>query len=109
MGPQRKPRHLDLAIRPYPLLSSAKPVFLSFDPKNKYFLLMLEGSIMDEPTVVYVPRNTSYQRGFYVWSTSPTRESVEWNDDQLLYWKPSKELDSNTLVISERNDVQTND
>jgi hypothetical protein len=110
LGPQRKPRHLDLATRPYPLLSSAKPTFLSFDTKNKYFSLMLEGNVIeaDEPTVIYVPRNTHYPKGFYVWSTSTTKESVEWDvDDQLLYWKLTKMHDSNTLVIAERNDVQT--
>jgi hypothetical protein len=107
LGPQRKPRHLDLATRPYPLLSSAKPIFLSFDTKNKYFSLMLEGNPIDEPTIIFVPKNTHYQKGFYVWSTSTTKESVEWDaDDQLLYWKPSKELDNNTLAISERDDVQ---
>jgi hypothetical protein len=107
LGPQRKPRHLDLATRPYPLLSSAKPIFLSFDTKNKYFSLMLEGNVIDEATIIFVPKNTHYQKGFYVWSTSTTKESVEWDaDDQLLYWKPSKELDNNTLAISERDDVQ---
>jgi hypothetical protein len=68
---------------------------------------MLEGSVIDEPTVIFVPKNTHYHKGFYLWSTSTTKESVEWDvDDQLLYWKPSKELHSNTIVISERNDVQ---
>jgi hypothetical protein len=99
---------LDLATRPYPLLSSAKPAFLSFDTKNKYFSLILEDGVIDQPTVIFVPKKTHYQKGFYVWSTSNTKESVEWDaDDQLLYWKPSKELDNNALVISERNDVQS--
>jgi hypothetical protein len=69
LGPGRKPRHLDLATRPYPILSSSKPVSLSFDVKNKYFSLMLEGGGGNATasavvsTVIYVPRNIHYQMG----------------------------------------------
>jgi hypothetical protein len=112
LGPQRKPRHLDLVTRPYPLLSSAKPTFLSFDAKDKHFVLILEGRVVveeDAPTVIYVPRNTHYPRGFYLWSTTPSKESVEWDaKDQLLYWNPSTDSNLNALVIAGREDIQAN-
>lgn len=111
LGPQRKPRHLDLVTRPYPLLSSAKPAFLSFDVKNKYFVLILEGETVkeDAPTVIYVPRNTHYPTGFYLWSTTPSKESIEWDaEDQLLYWNPSKELSPNAMIIAGRVDIEVN-
>jgi hypothetical protein len=112
LGPQRKPRHLDLATRPYPLLSSAKPAFLSFDTKNKYFSLMLEGNVIaseDVPTVIYVPQKTHYPDGFYLWSTTKSRDSIEWDaNDQLLYWDPSRELSSNILLIAGTQDINTN-
>jgi hypothetical protein len=88
-------------------MSSSKPVFLSFDIKNRYFSLMLEGSnnaaepTDDVSTVVYIPRNVHYQNGFYVWSTTKTRESIEWDaNDQLLYWKPTKEPSPDILLIA---------
>jgi Glycoside hydrolase family 5 C-terminal domain/Cellulase (glycosyl hydrolase family 5) len=112
LGPQRKPRHLELATRPYPLLSSAKPTFLSFDIKNKYFSLMLEGNAIeaeDMPTVIYVPRKTHYPNGFFLWSTTKSRESIEWDaNDQLLYWNPSKERNLNALLIAGTEDLDVN-
>jgi Cellulase (glycosyl hydrolase family 5)/Glycoside hydrolase family 5 C-terminal domain len=113
LGPQRKPRHLDLVTRPYPMLSSAKPTFLSFDAKHKHFVLILEGRTVgeeeDAPTVIYVPRNTHYPGGFYLWSTTPSKESIEWDaEDQLLYWNPSTDHNLNALVIAGREDIQVN-
>lgn len=115
LGPGRKPRHLDLATRPYPILSSSKPVSLSFDVKNKYFSLMLDGgggnatASADVSTVIYVPRNIHYQNGFYVWSTTKSKESIEWDPvDQLLYWNPAKEVGPSILLIAGSEDIDAN-
>jgi hypothetical protein len=110
LGPQRKPRHLDLVTRPYPLLSSAKPAFLSFDVKNKYFVLILEGDVIVAPTVIYVPRITHYPKGFYLWSTTTSKESIKWDpENQLLYWNPSKDLSLNALIIAGRDEIEAKD
>jgi hypothetical protein len=109
LGPNRKPRWLELATRPYPILSSAKPAILSFDIKKKYFVLVLNGKVVDSPTVVYVPQRTHYRKGFYVWVTTG-RESIRWDSDtQSLYWKPSKDEKINALVISEKDKVKVKD
>jgi cellulase (glycosyl hydrolase family 5)/glycosyl hydrolase family 5 len=114
LGPRRKQRHLDLATRPYPILSSSKPVFLSFDVKNKYFSLVLQGggnatASEGVSTVIYIPRIIHYQNGFNVWSTTKSRESIEWDPvDQLLYWNPTKELGPDILLITGTEDIDAN-
>jgi hypothetical protein len=109
LGPGRKPRWLDLATRPYPILSSAKPVVLSFDIKKKYFILALRGTPVDAPTVIYVPQRTHYRKGFYVWCLTG-RESLQWDsDNQLLYWTPSKDDKFNMVVITEKDDANVKD
>lgn len=107
LGPHRKPRHLDIATRPYPMLSSAKPLFLSFDINTKYMVLTLGGKLVveDMPTVIFVPRNIHYPSGFYIWATTD-RESIKWNTaSQLLYWYPSKDLSYNAIVAAGTNDI----
>jgi hypothetical protein len=109
LGPNRKPRWLDLATRAYPILSSAKPIILTFDIKKKYFILALHGRAVDSPTVIYVPQRTHYHKGFYVWCLTG-RESIQWDsENQLLYWKPSKDDMLNMVVITEKDEVKIKD
>ncbi len=109
LGPNRKPRWLNLATRPYPVLSSAKPIVLTFDVKKKYFILILHGRVVDSPTVIFVPQRMHYHKGFYVWCITG-KESIEWDsDNQLLYWNPSKNDRLNVVVISEKDEVKVKD
>ena len=52
---REEPRNIDTIARPYPLRSSAKPILLFFDLKSSYATLILEGSVVDAPTVIYIP------------------------------------------------------
>jgi len=109
LGPKRKPRWLELATRPYPILSSSKPIVLTFDIKKKYFVLALHGRVVDSPTVIYVPQKTHYRKGFYAWVTT-RRESIRWDsDNQLLYWRPSKDESLNMVVVTEKDEVKIKD
>ncbi|MGA7369022.1 MAG: cellulase family glycosylhydrolase [Nitrososphaeraceae archaeon] len=109
LGPGRKPRWLDLATRPYPILSSAKPFILTFDVRKKYFILALHGGVIDSPTVIYVPQRTHYRKGFYVWCLTG-RESIQWDsDNQLLYWNPSKDDRLHMVVITEKDEANVKD
>ena len=103
LGPNRKPRNLDAMARPYPMRSSAKPILLFFDLKSSYSTLILEGRVVDAPTVIYIPYEFNYSPEFRVWATS---KEVEWDrQNQLLYWYPTKVQTLNQIIIAkERSD-----
>jgi Cellulase (glycosyl hydrolase family 5)/Glycoside hydrolase family 5 C-terminal domain len=109
LGPGRRPRNIDVIARPYPLRSSARPTLLSFDLKSRYFTLLLEGSVVDSPTILYIPFDVHYSPEFRVWSTS---REIEWDrQNQLLYWYPAKDQTVNQIVVakvgrSDRVDVE---
>src|SRR5215210_8781665 len=90
LGPNRVPRNLDVVARPYPMRSSAEPVLLFFDIESKYATIILEGKVVEAPTVIYIPFKIHYAPEFTVWAT--TSKQIEWDkDNQLLYWYPEKE------------------
>jgi hypothetical protein len=98
LGPGRRPRNTDAIARPYPLRSSARPTLLTFDLKSKYFTLVLEGSVVESPTVLYIPFDIHYSPEFRVWSTS---KEIEWDrQNQLLYWYPAKDQAVNQIVVA---------
>ena len=97
LGPNRLPRHIDVVARPYPMLSSAEPSFLSFDIDSKYATIILDGFVVDAPTVIYVPFHLHYSPTFYVWATG---SDIKWDkENQLLVWYPSRERTKNQIVI----------
>ena len=97
LGPERGPRHVDVVARPYPMLSSAQPSFLSFDIDSKYAIIILDGTVVDAPTIIYVPFHLHYSPTFYVWATS---NEIKWDkEDQLLIWYPSRKRTKNQLII----------
>ena len=49
LGPERKPRHIDIVARPYPQYSSAEPHLLFFDLKSKYCVIVLKGLAVEAP------------------------------------------------------------
>jgi hypothetical protein len=84
--------------RPYPLRSSAKPILLFFDLESSYATLILEGSVVDAPTVIYIPYDLHYSPEFRVWATS---KEIEWDrQNQLLYWYPAKVQTLNQIIIA---------
>jgi hypothetical protein len=102
LGPGRSPRNINVMARPYPLCSSAKPILLFFDTKSSYATLILEGSVLDAPTIMYIPYDFHYSPEFRVWATS---KEIEWDrQNQLLYWYPAKAQTLNQIIIAkERN------
>ncbi len=100
LGPERRPRNMDVVTRPYPMRSSAKPYALFFDVNSKYAAIVLAGKVVsDKPTVIFIPFETHYSAGFSVWAT--TSNEIKWEkDNQLLYWQPSKERQYNYLIIA---------
>jgi uncharacterized membrane protein HdeD (DUF308 family) len=106
LGPNRTPRNLDVVARPYPMRSSAEPVLLFFDIESKYATIILNGKVVDAPTVIYIPFNLHYAPEFTVWAT--TSKQIEWDkDNQLLYWYPAKELTLNQIIIGTSKNVDT--
>ena len=98
LGPNRKPRNLDIVARPYPIRSSAEPNLLFFDLETKHCAVILKGPVVDAPTVIYVPYNMHYAPKFEVWSTS---KRFEWNkENQLLSWYPDNNFILNQLIIA---------
>ncbi len=98
LGPERVPRHTDVIARPYPMLSSAEPTFLSFDIDSKYAIIILDGTVVNAPTVIYIPFHLHYSPTFYVWATS---NEIKWDkENQLLVWYPSRQGTKNQIIIS---------
>jgi hypothetical protein len=98
LGPRRKPRHIDIVARPYPMQSSAKPRKIFYDIKSRFAVIMLEGAVVDAPTTIYIPFNLFYSPKFYVWATG---DKLEWmKENQILYWYPAKEQMLNQIIIS---------
>lgn len=97
LGPNRIPRHIDIATRPYPKNSSSEPVLLSFDLTTKYCVIILKGDVVKAPTIVYIPK-IHYHPVFKVTATS-TR--FEWDDkNQLLNWWPDEKQGFNQIIIT---------
>jgi hypothetical protein len=105
LGPDRTPRHIDIVARPYPMMSSAEPSFLSFDIQSKNCIIILNGSVVDAPTVIYVPYHLHYSPRFHVWATS---NDIKWDkENQLLFWYPSKNKSGNQIIIGIQPDLQS--
>lgn len=100
LGPERRPRNMDVVARPYPMRSSAKPYALFFDVDSKYAAIVLKGKVVSEkPTVIFIPFDTHYSPEFTVWATSSNE--IKWDkDNQLLYWQPSNDLQYNYLIVA---------
>ena len=97
LGPERIPRNIDVIARPYPMLSSAEPSLLSFDIDSKYAIIILDGIVVESPTIIYIPFHLHYSPTFYVWATS---NEIKWDkENQLLVWYPSRERTKNQIVI----------
>jgi uncharacterized membrane protein HdeD (DUF308 family) len=107
LGPNRKPRNIDVVARPYPMRSSAEPTFLYFDIESKYACIILKGKVVsEEPTVVYIPYDIHYSPEFTVWATS---NDLKWDkENQLLYWYPSKDQKNNQLIIGKDKRLDIN-
>jgi Cellulase (glycosyl hydrolase family 5) len=98
LGPGRRPRNTDVIARPYPLRSSARPILLFFDIKSTYATLLLEGSVVDAPTILYIPFHFHYSPEFRVWATS---KEIQWDrQNQLLRWYPAKDQALNQIIVA---------
>ena len=106
LGPNRKPRNIDVVARPYPMRSSAEPHLLFFDVDSKYASIILKGKVVsNKPTVVYIPYTIHYSPEFTVWSTS---DALKWDKEhQLLYWYPANDQPYNQLIIGKSNKLDT--
>jgi Cellulase (glycosyl hydrolase family 5) len=98
LGPGRRPRNADVIARPYPLRSSARPILLFFDIESTYTTLLLEGNVVDAPTIMYIPYDYHYSPEFRVWATS---KEIEWDrQNQLLSWYPAKDQTLNQIIVA---------
>ena len=109
LGPNRKPRNIDVVARPYPMRSASEPILLFFDIDSKYASIILKGKVISkEPTVVYIPFDIHYSPEFTIWASS---NEMKWDkENQLLYWYPSKDYIYNQLIIGKGkiNKLDTN-
>jgi aryl-phospho-beta-D-glucosidase BglC (GH1 family) len=97
LGPGRSQRNLDIVARPYPMRSSAQPTFLSFDLESKQFAIFLNGPVVPEPTVLFLPISMHYLPAFDVRGTGT---QVQFDlDNQQLFWWPDPHRDRNVLII----------
>ena len=102
LGPNRKPRHIDIVARPYPQYSSAEPHLLFFDLNSKYCVIVLKGPVVEAPTIIYIPYVIQYNRTFKVWSTS---NHFEWHsENQMMKWWPDRNEMLNQIVITPISD-----
>jgi hypothetical protein len=101
LGPDHSTRNLDVVARPYPMRSSAQPKRVFFDLGSKNAAFILSGSVVDSPTVIFVPHSVQYAgKDFEVRATTPST-AVEWDEmNQLLYWHPDKTKPQNQIIIS---------
>jgi hypothetical protein len=101
LGPGRRPRNADVIARPYPARSSARPILLFFDIESTYATLLLEGNVVDAPTIVYIPYDYHYSPEFRVWATS---KEIEWDrQNQLLSWYPAKDQTLNQIIVAKEH------
>lgn len=102
LGPNRKPRHIDIVARPYPQYISAEPHLLFFDLKSKYCVIILKGPVVEAPTIIYIPYGIQYNRTFKVWSTS---NHFEWHsENQMMKWWPDRNETLNQIFITPISD-----
>jgi cellulase (glycosyl hydrolase family 5)/glycosyl hydrolase family 5 len=102
LGPGRVPRDLDIMTRPYPMRSSAKPQLISFDLSTKNAAILLQGPVVAEPTVIFVPRTVHYAGDDF--EVRATSKDVVWDEaNRMLYWIPDATRSQNQIIISPRN------
>jgi hypothetical protein len=90
LGPNRKPRNLDVVARPY----------------SKHTSIMLKGKVCEAPTIIYIPYDMHYSPEFTIWATS---SEMKWDKNNfLLHWHPAKNQEINQIVIapSRKYDVE---
>lgn len=98
LGPNRKPRNIDVVARPYPMRSSSEPTLLFFDIDSKYASIILKGKGCEAPTIIYIPYDMHYSPEFTVWATS---SEMKWDKENfLLYWYPAKNQEINQIIIA---------
>jgi hypothetical protein len=98
LGPNRKPRNIDVVARPYPMRSSSEPTLLFFDIDSKHASIILKGKVCEAPTIIYIPYDIHYFPEFTVWATS---SEMKWDKENfLLYWYPAKNQEINQIIIA---------
>lgn len=106
LGPNRKPRNLDVVARPYPMRSSAEPYLVFFDSYSKHTSIMLKGKVCEAPTIIYIPYDMHYSPEFTVLATS---SEMKWDKNNfLLHWYPAKNQEIHQIIIapSRKYDVE---
>ncbi len=93
------PLQEEIVVRPYPMRSSAKPIFLNFDVLTKYFILIMDRDPVDAPTVIFLP-GIQYPDKFEIHCTDAAINGLIMDSkEQLLYWFPDKTQNSHMLII----------
>ena len=98
LGPDG-PQNLDVASRPYPMRSSARPEFVAVRLRVASGGSRAGGRGRGRADIVFVPARTHFERGFEVRAT--TSQLPAWDSDRgLLYWWPRPGDDRHGLVVS---------
>lgn len=107
-----EPRNLDLAVRPYPLASSAEPVHIHYNDHSHSFELVLKGGTSNGPTVIYLPYTpdalghmpAQYREGFKVYydgaAANGTRAQFLPEANQLHVWLDPMIEEHRIMIIS---------
>jgi hypothetical protein len=107
-----EPRNLDLAVRPYPIASSAEPVRIHYNDHSHSFELVMYGKASKEPTVIYLPFTvdalgampSQYREGFKVYysfgSSASVRAEFLPEANQLLIWLDPTIEDHRIAIVS---------
>ncbi|HET6511875.1 MAG TPA: cellulase family glycosylhydrolase [Candidatus Kapabacteria bacterium] len=117
-----EPRNLDMAVRPYPIASSAEPVRIHYNDHSHSFELLLQGKPSGEPTVIYLPYTidplghmpAQYREGFKVYYSFELADEVRAEFlpavNQLHIWlDPTIEEHRIMIVTGDRSIVANQD
>jgi len=105
LGPDWRFRHAEVLARPWPWRSSAEPEQVWFDLESAHAAVVLKGALVTlaEPTVVFVPKDHQYFRGFEARVALEAQSRVAWDAEQrLLYWWPDSKAKAHGLVLCPR-------
>jgi endoglycosylceramidase len=83
-----RPRGLDVNVRPYVRYLAGVPIYQYFNPESKNYSLIFNGYRSNAPTIVYIPENLHYPKGF---KACISDGSIKYNrSNGELWYKPSR-------------------
>jgi hypothetical protein len=115
-----QPRNLDMAVRPYPIASSAEPIHVRYNDHSYSFELELRGKPTIEPTVIYLPFTrdalghmpAQYREGFKVYYDFALADHVRAEFlpevNQLHVWLDPTIDDHHIMIVTHDRSIVAN-